>query len=226
MRTPNISLSAWLLYTFCILPVILFAGLMVYKVVPYYGFEHAYAFLSTKTNQTLALPVFRFGFYVHIGSSAIVLLSALPQLMPQLARHYPVVHRYAGRVYVFTILVLAATSGLVLALYANGGLPAKTGFFMQCLVWWFVTFMAYLKARKHQYQEHIAWMLRSFAITLAALSLRTEGYLMHYLLHTKPIETYVTITWLSWVGNWLLAEVLIALGLHNFLYKKYINKTN
>lgn len=226
MRTPYISLSTWLVYTLCILPFIFFTGLMVYKVVPYYGFEHAYAFLSTKTNQTLALPVFQLGFYVHIGSSAIVLLSGLPQFMPQLARYYPVVHRYAGRVYVFTILVLASTSGLVLALYANGGLPAKTGFFVQCLAWWFVTFMAYFKARRHQYQQHIAWMLRSFAITLAALSLRTEGYLMHYLLHTKPIETYVTITWLSWVGNWLLAEVLIALGLHNFLYKKYISKTN
>ena len=226
MRTSNISLSSWLVYILCMLPVILFTCLMVYKVIPYYRFEHAYAFLSTKTNQTLALPLFLLGFYIHIGSSAVVLLAGWPQFMPALARQYPKAHRYAGRVYVFTILAVAATSGLVLAMYANGGLPAKTGFFVQCLAWWFVTFVAYHKARKHQYQEHIAWMLRSFAITLAALSLRTEGYLMHYLLHTKPIETYVTITWLSWVGNWLIAEVLIVLGLHNFLYNKYINKTN
>ena len=82
--------------------------------------------------------------------------------------------------------------------------------------------MAYIKAGQKNYREHINWMIRSYAITLAAMSLRTEGYLMHYLLHTKPIETYVTITWLSWVGNWMIAEILITLGLGNYLFKKYV----
>ncbi len=226
MRTPHIAYSSWLVYVLCILPFILFTGLMVYKVVPYFGFEPTYAFLSTKTERTLASYVFRVGFYVHISASVVVLLSGLMQFMPQMARYYTKTHRYAGRVYVFAILALASTSGLVLALYANGGLPAKTGFFMQCIVWWFVTYVAYIKARDRSYAEHIAWMMRSYSITLAALSLRTEGYLMHYLLHTKPIETYITITWLSWVGNWLLAEMLIVLGVHTYLYKQYINKPN
>ena len=56
-------------------------------------------------------------------------------------------------------------------------------------------------------------MMRSFAITLAALTLRTEGYLFHYLLHTKPIETYVTLSWISWIGNLFIVEILLYLGI-------------
>jgi hypothetical protein len=45
------------------------------------------------------------------------------------------------------------------------------------------------------------------------MSLRTESYAMYYFFHTKPIETYVTVTWLSWVGNFLIAEMLVYIGL-------------
>ncbi len=221
MRSPQIRFSTYALYALLFSPFICFTLLMLYKVAPYFSFKHAINFLSTKTDRTLASPLFLIGFYIHISSSAIVLLAGLPQFLPAMAKAFPVFHKYMGRVYVFSILGFAATSGLVLAIYANGGLPAKTGFFIQCIAWWFATFMAYTHARQGNYQQHIAWMIRSYAITLAALSLRTEGYLMHYLLHSKPIETYITITWLSWVGNWLLAEMLIAAGLHNYLFKKY-----
>lgn len=217
--------GAWLPYIFYLLlftPFIFFTVLMCSKVIPYFSFAHAVNFLSTKTEATLQSPLFLTGFYIHITSSAIVLIAGLPQFLPALLRSYPAFHRWSGRVYVFTILILASTSGLAIALFANGGLPAKTGFVMQCILWWFLTFMAYLKAAQKNYREHINWMIRSYAITLAAMSLRTEGYLMHYLLHTKPIETYVTITWLSWVGNWMIAEILITLGLGNYLFKKYV----
>lgn len=221
MNHPTGKLPAYLGYLLIISPVIFFTYVMATKVIPYLSFEQAVNFLSTKTDEVLAQPLFRAGFYIHIISSWIVLLVALPQFLPLLSARQPGFHRFIGSIYVFTILAFAAPSGLVLALYANGGIAAKTGFTLQCLVWWFATFMAYVKVRQHNYREHITWMVRSFAVTLAAFSLRTEGYLMHYLLHTRPIETYVTITWLSWVGNWFIAELLLTLGLGKWLHKKY-----
>lgn len=215
------QISAYLIYLLIISPVICFTYVMATKVIPYLSFGHAVNFLSTKTDEVLDKPLFRTGFYIHIISSWLVLLVALPQFMPRLSAGYPGFHRGTGKVYVFTILAFAAPSGLILALYANGGIAAKTGFTLQCVVWWLATFMAYVKVRQHNYREHINWMVRSFAITLAAFSLRTEGYLMHYLLHTRPIETYVTITWLSWVGNWFIAELLLTIGLGKWLHKKY-----
>lgn len=220
------KLPAYLFYLLIISPVIFFTYVMATKVVPYLSFGHAVNFLSTKTNEVLEKPLFRTGFYIHIISSWIVLLTSLPQFMPRLNAAYPVFHRYTGRVYVFTLLVLASPSGLILAQYANGGIAAKTGFTMQCLLWWFATFMAFYHVLRQNYREHINWMIRSFAITLAAFSLRTEGYLMHYLLHTRPIETYITITWLSWVGNWFIAEILLTLGLGKWLHKKYTQNLN
>jgi hypothetical protein len=208
-------------YMLVFLPVTFFAVLMCAKVLPYLSFERMVHFLSTKTNETLDNPVFRKGFYVHIISSAVVLLSGIPQFSTFVIHRWPGVHRWSGMVYVLGLLALAAPSGLVLAWYANGGLPAKTGFGLQCIVWWLCTWMAYRKILQEDYRAHIVWMIRSFAVTLAALSLRSETYALHYFFHTKPIETYVTITWISWTGNLLIAEFLINLGLDKYLLKQY-----
>jgi hypothetical protein len=67
-------------------------------------------------------------------------------------------------------------------------------------------------------------MLRSYAITLAAMSLRTESYLMKYFFQTKPFETYLTVVWVSWVGNLVLCELLITFGFSKFLVHSLKNK--
>ncbi|KUG08976.1 DUF2306 domain-containing protein [Solirubrum puertoriconensis] len=203
------------------LAVLLFAGRMLVLIVPYLSFEPGIEFLTTKTAATNSNLLFRVGFYVHITSSLVALLVGLPQFFPQLMRHRRVLHRQLGKVYVATILALAAPSGLVLALYANGGLVAKVGFTMQCLVWWLATWQAYQLARGRQWQAHTEWMVRGFAITLAAMSLRLESYFMYYFLGTKPMETYLTVTWLSWTGNLLLAEVLLQVGLAKRLLRDF-----
>ncbi|MEI6412192.1 MAG: DUF2306 domain-containing protein, partial [Bacteroidota bacterium] len=125
---------------------------------------------------------------------------------------YPRTHRWIGKVYILGILMLAAPSGLMIAFYANGGLPAKVGFCLQSIVWWSLTLAAWHEIRQKRLSAHVDMMIRSFAVTLAAMSLRTESYLMYYWFETKPIETYLTVTWLSWVGNLCLAELLIYIG--------------
>lgn len=194
---------------------------MLTKVIPYLSFSRGINFLSTKTDITLDNNLFLSGFYVHITSSLLVLFAGLPQFLPQLTKKFTSFHRWLGKCYVLLVLGLAAPSGLILAQFANGGIASKAGFTMQCIVWWCCTFMAYKRIKEKNFKDHIGWMIRSYAVTLAAMSLRTEAYLMHYLFLTKPIETYVTVTWLSWVGNLFLAEMLISFGLDEFVFKKY-----
>jgi Na+-transporting NADH:ubiquinone oxidoreductase subunit NqrE len=194
---------------------------MATKVWPYLGFEYAINFLGTKPDAVLQRPVFQWGFYVHITTSTVVMAVGIVQIWPQVARRWPVLHRYLGRVYATLILLLAAPSGLVLAVYANGGLSTQVGFALQCVVWWAFTAIAWWEIRQRQHLRHVEMMLRSLAITLAAFSLRSESYLMKSLLGTKPMETYLTVTWLSWVGNWILIELAIYLGLGRVLYKKF-----
>ncbi|UOR06522.1 DUF2306 domain-containing protein [Hymenobacter aerilatus] len=196
-----------------LLTVVAFSLLMLTKVIPYLGFEKGILFLTTKSAATNDNSLFRLGFYVHITSSLWVMVAGLLQLVPALYRWRPVLHRWLGKVYVVSILTLAAPSGLVLAAFANGGLAAKVGFTMQCVVWWLATWKAYRAARQRRWLLHAEWMLRAYAVTLAAMSLRLESYALYYFAGTKPIETYLTVTWLSWTGNLLLAEVLVQSGL-------------
>jgi hypothetical protein len=201
--------------------ILIFTGIMVTKVLPYMTFERAINFLGTKPNEVLNKNLFMAAFYVHITSSIIVIGGGILQFLPRLLRGYPQVHRGIGKVYIASVLLLAAPSGLILAAYANGGLAARVGFGLQCFVWWFATFAAWREIMHHRYQQHIEWMLRSYAITLAAMSLRTESYILYYVFQTKPIETYLTVTWLSWVGNWVAAEVLIYMGFGRRLLGDY-----
>jgi hypothetical protein len=210
----------WMGVILCTLAVLGFTGVMAENVFPYFRFEYAVGFLGTKTDVVLHKVPFQWAFYTHISSSLVVLLLGPWQFFPGILRRFPRFHRVSGYLYVGLILGVAAPSGWILGWYANGGLPAKVGFVLQSTVWWVVTFLALLEIKQQRYLRHTQMMIRSFAVTLAAMSLRTESYAMYYFLGTKPIETYVTVTWFSWVGNLLIAEVLIYAGLAGRLIKK------
>ena len=211
-----------LLLALAALLIAAFAGLMLTKTLPYYTFEKGIHFLTTKSDETNDNPVFRAGFYVHITTSLLVLVAGLLQFIPVLARRGPGLHQRLGKFYIIGILALAAPSGLILARFANGGLVAQVGFTLQCLVWWLCTWRAYRAARQHQWPLHVNWMLRSYAVTLAALALRGESYMMYYVFETKPIETYLTVTWLSWVGNLVLVEMLLEAGLGRYFLREFM----
>ena len=210
--------TSQLIQTLFLLSIAAFTLLMLTKVIPYLSFEPEIDFLTTKTDRVLTRNDFQAAFYVHIVSSWWVMGIGIFQFVPAVLKKYPKLHQTLGKVYVFSILVLAAPSGLVLAWYANGGLPAKVGFSLQCVIWGLCTWVAWREITRRNWQKHIEWMIRSYAVTLAAMSLRIESYGMVYLFHTKPIETYLTVTWLSWVGNLLIAETLI----HTHIAKKFL----
>lgn len=201
--------------------VLAFSVLMCTKVFPYLSFARTTGFLSTKTDAVLDNPWFLTAFYVHITSSLWVMVSGALQFVPVLSARFPKLHRRLGKLYVLLILLLAAPSGLVLAVFANGGLPAQVGFVVQCLIWWLSTYAAFREAVSRQWLPHVEWMMRSLAVTLAAMSLRLESYGMYYWLHTKPIETYLTVTWLSWTGNLLFTEILIRAGVAKSLLRSF-----
>lgn len=205
--------------TLFLLSVTAFTLLMLTKVVPYLSFEPDIDFLTTKTDRVLARQDFQFSFYIHIVSSLWVMGIGISQFIPSFVKKYSNLHQTLGKIYVFSILFLAAPSGLGLAIYSNGGLPAKVGFSLQCVVWWLTTWAAWREIQKKRWQTHIEWMMRSYAVTLAAMSLRVGSYALVFFFHTKPIETYLTVAWLSWVGNLAIVEGLIYAGMSERLLK-------
>jgi Predicted membrane protein (DUF2306) len=202
-----------LLSYFFAVAIIGFTIVMVTKILPYMTFERAINFLGTKSDAVLDRTYFMVAFYIHITSSVLAIAGGIFQFYPAILREYPKAHIFTGKIYIASILLLAAPSGLVLAAFANGGLPSKVGFALQCLVWWGTTYAAWQAIMHRHWEKHAEMMIKSYAVTLAAMSLRTESYALVYFFGTKPMETYLTVTWLSWVGNFFVAEVLIYFGM-------------
>lgn len=211
--TGLVRAGSWVLGGLFLAGVLAFGGVMFGKTTPYFSFERAINFLGTKQDFVLDNPVFRAAFYTHITSALIVMVVGAFQFFPIILKKKPGFHHFFGKIYIFGILFFAGPSGMVLAKFANGGLTSRVGFSLQCIVWVALTAAAWWEIQQRNWLGHTHFMLRSFAVTLAAMSLRTESYWMYYWLGTKPIETYQTVTWLSWVGNLLLVECLIYFGL-------------
>jgi len=63
--------------------------------------------------------------------------------------------------------------------------------------------------RQRKFKEHRRWMIRSYALTLSAISLRIYQLILGSYFYLDPVVQYVFVSWASWVGNLLFAEFLI-----------------
>ncbi len=108
---------------------------------------------------------------VHATSAATALLLGPVQFLPAVRRRCPGVHRWTGRTYVVGCLAGGA-SALVLAAGVSSGAIAGAGFGALGVVWMYVTGQGWRTARARQWPEHRRWMIRSFAMTFAAVTLR------------------------------------------------------
>jgi uncharacterized membrane protein len=144
---------------------------------------------------------------LHAGFAATALILGPWQFLGALRRRRPVVHRWIGRTYVASCL-LAGIAGFVLAFGARTGPISTAGFGILALLWLWTTTMGWLSARRRQFTSHRRWMLRSYALTFAAVTLRL--YLpFAFILPTGYDVTYRAISFLCWVPNLVLIEIWI-----------------
>ena len=188
--------------------LLVFSWLMLKLTLPYFSFKYDVSFLLTKQS-ILHITSWRWAFYIHISTSLIVLFTGIFQFVKQVLIRYPNTHRLLGKIYIVTVLVFSAPSGLIMAFYANGGLWAKISFAMVSILWWLFSFVGYQKIKHRQITQHIDFMVRSYALTLSAITLRLYVIFIPQIIHLHSNEMYTLIAWLSWVPNLLLAEVIV-----------------
>jgi len=115
---------------------------------------------------------------------------------------------------------------MVMALYANGGIWVKVSFFILTPLWWYFTFKGYTAIRKKKVQEHKIWMMRSYALTLSAISLRGYQFFLGAFPIIDPAQQYILVSWLSWIGNLFLLEIYLCfakkIDKSNFHVKEYL----
>lgn len=155
----------------------------------------------------------RFAFQVHVITSSLVVLAGFTQFSQSIRRTMPRLHRYAGWLYIVATLGLALPSGFILALYANGGLSTQICFVVLGILWGASTILALYSAYHKQWLKHRNWMIRSFALALSALSLRTWKLFLYelqpYWDWLSPLHIYQLEAWLGWTVNLLIAEFII-----------------
>ncbi len=153
-------------------------------------------------------------FYIHIVSGLITMLAGASQFPKRARLKQPERHRLMGRIYTVITLFLAAPTGLVLSFVAEGGFVGQFGFAAQSYFWWLFTFIAYYNLRTLQIRKYYIWMLRSYALTLSAVTFHVLMLLFEY--SSLPLhyeEHYIFNAWACWIVNILIVELLIRNGL-------------
>jgi uncharacterized membrane protein len=210
MPAARIRISAT--HAFLILAYLFFSYLMLEIVLQYIPAGTDTAFLGIKQDY-VSLPFYLAAFYIHVFTAIFALPAGITQFSRYILKHYPRIHRLNGRLYVIAIVLLGAPSGLFIGIYANGGLSSQIAFCLLGVLWGWFTFEAFRKARQKKFREHKAFMYRSFALTLSAISLRAWKYLLIGIFHPRPMDVYQVVAWLGWIPNLLIAEYII--------YKKF-----
>jgi uncharacterized membrane protein len=164
-------------------------------------------FLLTKS-ESVRYSVYLPAFYIHILTGSIVLILGVFQLGKWIRVRFTVWHRASGRIYVILILILTAPSGFVMSLYANGGLTAKIGFGMLAVFWWFFTWKGFQNAKQENWDMHRKFMLRSYALTFAAVTLRLYSFFFALAGYRGEI-IYIIVAWLSWVPSLIVMEIYL-----------------
>ncbi len=139
---------------------------------------------------------------VHVGGAVTALVLGSVQFLP--GPRKIAAHRWIGRAYVLGCLVGGA-AGLVLAPGSSAGPIAAVGFGSLAALWIAVNLLGWRAAMRGQFAQHRRWMVRSWALTLAAVTLRL--YLPAVMaLHLPFLPWYRAIAFLCWVPNLMLAE--------------------
>lgn len=114
-----------------------------------------------------------------------------------------------GYIYVTDVLLITGPAGLLMGFYANGGIASRIAFVMLASLWIFFTVMALIKARQKDFKAHRRFMIRSYALTLSALTLRAWKYAITNTVELPPMDVYRMVAWLGWVVNLGVAEYII-----------------
>jgi uncharacterized membrane protein len=194
------------------LPWILFAVLAIstglYLLIYYIVDMHNKGLMSSKTKELLDNAVWHTAFYTHISFGGIALLIGWTQFSKRLREKYLKLHRNIGKVYVASVMI-SSIAGFYIALFASGGITCTLGFGMLAALWFFSIMMAYTSILKRDFKQHENWMIRNYALTFAAVTLRIYLPISQAGLHIEFVTAYRAISWLCWVPNLIIAELII-----------------
>lgn len=144
------------------------------------------------------------GILPHVLAGGIGLLIGPLQLHPMLRQRRVRLHRALGRVYAVAAIA-TGFAGMYMAIHSYGGWITHVGFGLLGVGTVLTTTVAIAYIRRREVDAHRRWMIRSFALMYAAVTLRLELPILIGLAGAFE-PAYLTVSWLCWVPNLLVAE--------------------
>jgi hypothetical protein len=142
-------------------------------------------------------------FTVHALAGAVALLTGPLQFHPRIRRHRRM-HRSTGLTYVGSVW-LASSFAILDALAFAVSEPSKVVFTLTAGAWFAVTTVAFLRARARDVGTHREWMIRSFALSLFAVTFSLWVPVLAGTPLPRPIAYPLALT-LSWTLTLAVAE--------------------
>ena len=193
--------ALWFLFVF------LAIGIGLYPLV-YFFIDESQGLLSQKSPEILESTFWNIAFRLHIFAGGIALLTGWSQFSSRLRISRLSLHRTLGKIYVTAVLI-SGLAGLYIAHYATGGAVSRWGFGLLAIAWLTTTGAAFSKIKSMEIDAHQNWMIRSYALAFAAVTLRIYLPLMQAVMGMNFIDAYRIVAWLCWVPNLLAAELMV-----------------
>ena len=142
---------------------------------------------------------------VHAVSSSVALIVGPWQFRSSLRIGHLRMHRLLGRIYTGAVLA-GWLASIPIALHAETGPVASAGFLALGICWIVSTGLAVSCVLQGDVAGHRLWMIRSYALTAAAITLRL--YLGIVIMeHMSFAPAYTAIAWLCWIPNLAAVEI-------------------
>ncbi|KIA95379.1 hypothetical protein OC25_05905 [Pedobacter kyungheensis] len=181
--------------------------LMLIGIIRYYPLRDDIGFLQFKQEYLDILP-WKIAFYTHVFTIIFALLAGFTQFSTTILAKHKRLHRIMGKIYVYDIF-LNFPVAFVMGIYANGLLPTKMAFILLDCLWVWFTYRAVVEIKSGHVSRHKEFMIRSYALTLSAVSLRFWKIVILSFVQVDPLPLYMINAWLGFVPNLLFAEWLI-----------------
>lgn len=100
-------------------------------------------------------------------------------------------------------------SWILCVFLCNRGWLSTIGFLILNTLWIWTTLKGYVSIKKKQIIPHKHWMVRSFFLSLANLTIYISVTMIHHGVNLSYVTSYTIAVWLCWILNLCLAEIFI-----------------
>ena len=144
----------------------------------------------------------------HITMGMVAILTGPVQLWLGLSDRFPALHKNLGFVYMAAV-TLGAVAAYYLAFNTSGGAVFGSGLAALATAWLATTGMAFLAIKRHLYEQHKEWMIRSYVVTFAFVFFRIGAVVLGAMNPDGQLQQVSALAWACWALPLLVTELVI-----------------